>query len=138
MKKIILAFVLGIGLASCSSSPSLSLPIKSLGKNKSVSLTDSRWILENQQFVSSDITLNIEDNKISGNASCNSYFGELTLGENGEFSVKNIGTTRKHCDKMSAESFFLNVLKKANRYTATDSELKLYEGQILLLKFNKK
>lgn len=136
MRKLILTFILGIGLASCSSVPSL--PIKSLGKNKSVSLTDSRWVLENQQFVSSDITLNIEENKISGNASCNSYFGELTLGESGEFSVQNIGTTRKHCDKMSAESFFLNVLEKANRYTATDNELKLYEGHILLLKFKKK
>lgn len=136
MKKIILAFVLGIGLASCSSSPSLSLPSKS--SNKSITLTDSQWVLDNQQFVSSEITLNVEGNKVTGNASCNSYFGELTLGENGEFSVDNIGTTRKHCDKMSAESFFLNVLKKADRYTATDSELKLYEGQILLLKFNKK
>lgn len=136
MKKIILSILFSIGLASCSSSPSLSSPSKSSGK--SVVLTDSRWVLDNQQFVSSEITFNVEGNRVSGNASCNSYFGELTLGEEGEFSIKNIGATRKVCDKMAAESFFLKVLEKADRYTATDSELKLYEGQILLVKFNKK
>lgn len=135
MKKIFFAILLSRGLISCSTISELS----SKNTSKSVSLVDSQWVLDYETISSTTpITLNIENNRVFGNASCNNYFGELTLGENGNFSVKNIGATRKLCDKMVAESFFLKVLEKANRYTATDSELKLYEGQILLLKFNKK
>lgn len=134
MKKIILTFLVSIGIASCSTIPSL--PLKT-NKEKSISLTNSQWVLEDQTLTST-ITLNIESQRVSGNASCNSYFGELSLGENNAFSVQNIGTTRKHCDKMAAETYFLNVLGKVNKYTATDSELALYNDHILLLKFKKK
>lgn len=134
MKKIIFAFLLSWSIISCSSIPSLS----SKNTAKSTNLEDSHWVLEDQTLTSSTITLNIENNKISGNASCNSYFGDLSLDENNSISIQNIGTTRKHCNKMSAETYFLNILEKVNKYSATNSELSLYKDQTLLLKFKKK
>ena len=83
-------------------------------------------------------TLNIETDKITGNGGCNSYFGEVLLDATaGNFSAKNIASTKMACADMSAESNFFSMLNEANKYVVNGNTLELYKGNLLLLKFSK-
>jgi heat shock protein HslJ len=83
-------------------------------------------------------TLNIESGKLNGNSGCNNYFGELSLDATaGNFSVKNVGSTRKACDNMEVENNFLKMLNEADKYVVSENTLELYKGKLLLMKFNK-
>lgn len=133
MKNLILILTLFI-LGACSSVPSTSF-----GGSKA-SLNDTQWILEDNHLLNSnEITLGIENGKISGKASCNNYFGTLvTDPSTGNFVVSNIGATRMNCNRISTEIHFLNTLEKANKYQLKQNYLELYKDQILLLKFKRK
>lgn len=133
MKNLFLSLILLV-LGACTGIPTKT-PSK-MGKN--TSLTNTHWILEDNS-TSNEITLFVESDKVSGNASCNDYFGGLTTDvSSGTFKIDKIGATRKACPKMSAEQYFLSVLEKVDRYYATNETLELYEGNVLLLKFKKK
>ena len=80
----------------------------------------------------------IESGKITGNAGCNNYFGELSLDATaGNFIVKNVGSTRMSCDNMEVESQFLRMLNEADKYVVSGNTLELYKGNLLLMKLNK-
>ena len=135
MKKLFFSLFLII-LSSCSTNPSQIISVK----NKNTSLTNTHWILEDSSIstIPHTITLCIEHDKISGNASCNNYFGTLKTDISGNFEIENIGATRKNCHKMNSEQYFLNLLEKVNKYQSTSQNLELYQDNILLLKFRKK
>ena len=66
-------------------------------------LAGKTWVLTNigNLSVSKDVTTTIEfseDNQISGNAGCNSYFGSYELVD-GSFTVSAIGSTKKCVQK---------------------------------------
>ena len=122
MKKLFFSLFLII-LSSCSTNPSQIISVK----NKNTSLTNTHWILEDSSI-----------STISGNASCNNYFGTLKTDISGNFEIENIGATRKNCHKMNSEQYFLNLLEKVNKYQSTSQNLELYQDNILLLKFRKK
>ena len=67
------------------------------------------------------------DGKVSGNASCNSFFGSYTVqGDNVAF--RGFGTTRKSCRPaiMTAERAFLAALKAATGYRVENQTLQLF------------
>lgn len=132
MKNIFFLFIL-LFLGACSSVPIIS-------NTKKTNLENSQWVLEDNNIVNSnEITLSIEKGKISGNASCNNYFGNLHYeASTNKFSINNLGVTRMHCPKMSTENNFLGILEKVNKYQLKQDYLELYKDQILLLKFKKK
>ena len=74
MKKLFFSLFLII-LGACSTTPTQIISVK----NKNTSLTNTHWILEDSSIstITHTITLFIEHDKISGNASCNNYFGTL-------------------------------------------------------------
>lgn len=134
MKNILLAFCSIILLASCSSMNGL----KSKSEKSQMSINNSSW------RVAGDVkgtapTLLIQDGKITGNAGCNNYFSnEVNLDPTvGNFSIKNIGSTRKMCDNMDVETNFLNMLNETTKYVVQDNVLEFYKGDLLLLRFNK-
>ncbi|MDR2206464.1 MAG: META domain-containing protein [Flavobacteriaceae bacterium] len=130
MKKLLLIFVLAI-LASCSSVP----------KNKTKtqpSLLNTNWTLAETLRGKKIPTLSIENGRISGNAGCNNYFGEVLLDPTtGNFSVSKVGSTKMACDNMSIEDNFLKLLSQVNKYAVNGNALELYKDDLLLMKFNK-
>lgn len=132
MRNLFLASI-SLILGACSSISTRNSP----KSTKNASLTNSYWILDDN--TPGKITLFIEKDKISGNASCNNYFGGLTTNiSSGNFKVNDIGVTKKVCSKMSTEQYFLSILEKVDNYHSANETLELYQGNILLLKFRKK
>ncbi len=78
----------------------------------------------------SDITLEYDDGKIRGQASCNSYFGEMKPGEGGgqAITIGPLGSTRKACpeDAMKLEADYLQQLGSATRFGFNGRRLVLY------------
>ncbi|MEC5395055.1 META domain-containing protein [Bergeyella sp. RCAD1439] len=132
MKKMIFGVLSALFVSSCSSVSTGS----TVGK-KQTSIAGTQWTLVDSVKGKSP-TLVLEADKISGNAGCNNYFGELTLDASvGRFSAQNIGSTRMACDQMTTESNFLNMLRQADRYRVNGNVLELYKGSLLLMKFTK-
>lgn len=106
----------------------------------SENLIDTQWVLEDNHLnPTNEITLRIEEGRVSGNASCNNYFGNVIIDTaTKHFSVGKLGVTRMACPKMSAENYFLKMLEKSNKYRLHHDVLELYQDQVLLLKFKKK
>lgn len=134
MKNLILAFCSIILLASCSSVNGL----KSKSGKSQMSINNSSWRVADDLKGTSP-TLLIKDGKITGNAGCNNYFSnEVNLDPTvGNFSIKNIGSTRKMCDNMEVETNFLKMLDETTKYVVQGNILELYKGDLLLVRFNK-
>ena len=134
MKKLFFSFGAALLLTSCGTT--LSTISSRLGKSQS-SLTNTKWTLAD--YVKGKTpTLNIENNKITGNAGCNNYFGSLSTDiSTGQFITGDLGSTRMRCDNMAVEKSYLDMLEKANKYVVSESTLELYQDNLLLLKFNK-
>ncbi|MGS0747192.1 META domain-containing protein [Halpernia sp. GG3] len=134
MKNTLLAFCSFILLASCSSINGL----KSKSGKSQASLNNSSWTLADTVKGTSP-TLLISGDRISGNAGCNNYFStEINLDPKvGNFTVRNIGSTRKMCDNMDVETNFLKMLDATTKYVVKDNALELYKDNLLLLRFKK-
>ncbi|UZT98863.1 META domain-containing protein [Chryseobacterium fluminis] len=134
MKNIFLSIGATVLLASCGSMTSSSA--SKVGKAQP-SLASTKWELADN--VKGKIpTLNIEGEKINGNAGCNNYFGTAKVDPaNGNFSAGQLGSTRMACDNMSVEQNFMDMVGKANKYVVSGNTLELYKDNLLLLKFNK-
>ena len=132
MKNFLVIISMAVMLVSCSS---VSTSTKA-GKSQP-SVTDTSWTLADQ--VKGNVpTLKFESGRISGNAGCNTYFGEAVLdASTGTFKAGEIASTKKMCPNMSVEQNFLKMLSEANRYVVNGSVLELYKDNLLLLKFNK-
>ena len=132
MKKFLTAAAVSMLVASCTTTAGL--PGKIADQPL---LTGTEWRLADN--VKGNIpTLIFEDQKISGNAGCNRYFGNVALNPaTGGFSAGQIGSTKMACQNMDTETNFLNMLPKANRYRVSGNTLELFDNQLLLLKFNK-
>jgi len=94
---------------------------------------EKKWTL-----ASSTITMQFSaDNKVSGNAGCNSYFGTAVLSdETVKFSV--LGSTLMACEesKMKAESdFFKKITDQSFDYAAGESSLDLRQNNQVILSF---
>ncbi len=73
-------------------------------------------------------TLNFAEGQVSGNASCNSYSGEVTLGEDGAMTVGMLASTLMACADeamMQQEADFMAALAQVTSYTLSGSQLTL-------------
>ncbi|WP_027378073.1 META domain-containing protein [Kaistella palustris] len=131
MKNIFLAFFALAVIVSCSV-----INTSKVGSSQP-NIADTQWTLADN-VKGKKPTLNIEAGKVTGNAGCNNYFGELSLDPTaGNFSVKNAGATKMACDNRDIESNFLKMLSETDKYVVAGNTLELYKGKLLLLKFNK-
>jgi len=132
MKKLFYTSILALTIVSCTTRVGNA---SKLGKNQAP-ITGTQWVLADD--VANKPTLVIEQNRISGNAGCNSYFSDVTIDTSaGNFSAKAVGSTRKMCNNMTTETAYLEVLPQVNKYVVTENTLELYKDNLLLLKFNK-
>lgn len=132
MKNLFLSIFAASVVASCTTAA-----VSKVGKSQE-SLVDSQWVL-GDHVKGKTPTLVVENGKVSGNAGCNNYFGELSLDPTaGNFVAQKIGSTRMACDNMSVEGNYLSMLQEANKYVVKGNTLELYKNNLLLLKFNRK
>lgn len=131
MKNILTALFALILLGSCSTMTSTKV-----GKSQA-NLNSTSWKLADQ-VKGKTPTLVVEGAKLTGNAGCNNYFGELNLDPTaGNFSASNIGSTRMSCENMDVENTFLKMLGETDHYVVSESTLELYKGNLLLMKLVK-
>src|SRR5689334_5777027 len=104
------------------------------------SLSGVRWTLteiNNQKVENERAYIEINQERLVGNAGCNRMFGEAKVsGKNIRFG--KIGTTRMFCsggDVMKLESSFTNALGKVTRYKRTGDALNFYAGNRPILSF---
>ena len=135
MKKMILG--LGLAIAAISCETATTAGSSQVGKSQP-SLDATTWELPD--VVKGKVpTLKIEGTKITGNAGCNNFFGEVALNSTtGSFDASKVGSTKMFCDNMSVEDNFLKSLSNANRYVVAGNSLELYKDGLLLIKLNKK
>ncbi|MEN2435981.1 META domain-containing protein [Weeksellaceae bacterium A-14] len=132
MKNLIFGIMAATVLFSCTATSTVS----KVGKSQPA-ISGTKWVLADQ-VKGKTPTLNIEGTKITGNAGCNNYFGEVVLNaSSGGFSAGNVGATKMFCDNMSVEDNFLKMLSEANKYVVNGNTLELYKDGLLLLKLNK-
>ena len=132
MKNLILAIFAVLTVFSCTTLSNIS----KVG-SKQASVANTQWTLA-ESVKGKTPTLILENNKVSGNAGCNNFFGNLMMDATaGNFSVSNVGSTRMACDNMDVENNYLNMLQQVNKYVVNGNVLELYKGNLLLLKFNK-
>ena len=131
MKNIFIALFALIFVVSCTT-----MTTKNVGKSQP-NLNSTSWKLADQ-VKGKTPTLVVDGAKLTGNAGCNNYFGELSLDPTaGNFSVKNVGSTRMSCDSMEVENTFLKMLGETDHYVVVGNVLELYKGNLLLMKLNK-
>ena len=131
MKNIFLSIFVAATLVACTSMSS-----SKVGSSQ-VNIANTKWSLA-ENVKGNKPTLVLEAGKLTGNAGCNNYFGELSLDATaGNFKTNNVGSTRKMCDNMEVESQFFNMLKEVDKYVVNAGILELYKGNLLLMKFNK-
>lgn len=133
MKKIILIFSVLFLVVSCANK----VPATTEDKVK-IAVNNTQWVLDDDGVSDVEITLNIARSRVEGNAGCNTYSAELKTTEGGDFVVKNTISTRKTCEKIAVENYYLSLLQKVDKYNVTPTALELYQGNVLLLKFKRK
>lgn len=107
---------------------------------------DRKWILRKMKDTDSTITL-IEDdgvymdlksyeNKLTGKAPCNTFFGGLKTDNISTFQVMAVANSRMYCENnMKFEDLFFTLLQNAERFELVGDVLSLYKGNRLLLVF---
>ena len=131
MKNIFLSIFVAATLVACTSMSS-----SKVGSSQ-VNIANTKWSLA-ENVKGNKPTLVLEAGKLTGNAGCNNYFGELSLDATaGNFKTNNVGSTRKMCDNMEVESQFFSMLKEVDKYVVNAGVLELYKGNLPLMKFNK-
>lgn len=121
---VVLMTVVSLTLASCATATPLAATSESL-KNTSWSLVN----LPNQPPVPDTlITLNFDNNKVTGSDGCNRYHASYTLNADNININKNVATTMMACPEpiMRQASSYINALTQATAY-------KIESGQLTLL-----
>lgn len=87
-------------------------------------------------IIGTEITALFEDGKITGNASCNEYFGDYTLDGN-NISVGELGVTRKLCQEpegvMDQEQQYIESLQSTSVYNINIDNLEFRDDSGALM-----
>lgn len=145
MKKLILLpfFIIALFTISCKSTNSSTIKMDTPDFDR-----DEVWQLvsinqkavryaEDQEKIT--LQLNPESKNISGNAGCNNYFGQYKYAEP-QISFSHVGCTQMLCPDaiMSLEEQYLPLLNKVTKCEITAYTLTLYQGDKILLQYEKK
>jgi copper homeostasis protein (lipoprotein)/putative lipoprotein len=75
------------------------------------------------------MSLSLIDNKVSGYAGCNSYFGQFTLAKD-QLTIGPLGMTRRFCQNSAEiEHAFTKVLSQVTSFKVTEKNLKLLDKE---------
>ncbi|TDJ44660.1 MAG: META domain-containing protein [Gammaproteobacteria bacterium] len=107
-------------------------------------LLDTRWKLiaiENQPIITkpppdeAHLLLSSDDNTVAGYSGCNRFSGGFTR-QDGALSFGPLMSTRRACiDSMDLEANYLQALGRVDRIEIVERELRMFDGEDLLLTF---
>ncbi|MFD1602523.1 META domain-containing protein [Flavobacterium artemisiae] len=87
------------------------------------------------------IVFDIKENRVSGNNSCNSYTGKLSVNANLIDFTQPMAVTKMMCmDGAQGEQLYMSTLQKITSYDITDEgkTLNFISGDIAMMRFTKK
>jgi len=86
------------------------------------------------------IHFDLKENRVSGNNSCNSFTGNLSVTDNKIDFTQPMAVTRMMCQDGQGEQVFMNTLQKITSYDLTDDgkTLNFISGDIAMMRFTKK
>lgn len=76
------------------------------------------------------ITLQKDENRMSGYAGCNSFFGNYELKPMGRISFSKIGSTMMACPNMNIEQELFKILEMTDNYTLSPDGLHLNKARM--------
>lgn len=76
------------------------------------------------------LILGTEENRVSGNTSCNGFGGEYELLEGNRIKFSKMMHTMMACPNMTVENEFMKVLEVADNYTVVNGVLNLNKGRM--------
>lgn len=141
MKKSVFAVVLSVFLTACST---LSTSVGNFEEAERI-ITTSTWLLQDENgtvisYNGQEVSLSFskaDGIKAFGFGGCNQYSTDVNLTpEKIEFG--QILSTMMACPEMGIEEAFTDLLTLVDNYEISGSELKLYQGKILLMNFIRK
>lgn len=76
--------------------------------------------------------LNASENRVTGNGSCNSFFGNYELGNGNNITFSNLGSTKMACPNnvMQVESRLFQALEAANKFSLRGDTLILTKADM--------
>ncbi len=83
-----------------------------------------------------EATIKFNNGALSGQATCNSYFGHYASRPDGTLNITGLGGTKMSCTEpgvMIQEQAFLNALTLAQTYEVVDGKLRISGGGMLLV-----
>ncbi|MGY6562508.1 MAG: META domain-containing protein [Luteibaculaceae bacterium] len=85
-----------------------------------------------------DITFDLDQQRISGNNGCNSYFGKFKANiAEGDFALQGpLGATRMYCEEV-ADDLFMQILENVTRFDIQENQLTVYNKQTVLAVFSR-
>lgn len=76
------------------------------------------------------IIIEQKENRISGFAGCNSFFGTYELNQGNRIIFSKLGSTMMACPDMATETELMKVLETVNNYTISDNSLQLNKARM--------
>jgi putative lipoprotein len=77
-----------------------------------------------------------EENKIMGYSGCNQFYGKVVIAGD-SIRIGQLASTKKYCFHVPEAAFF-DALRTASNYKLSRNELRLLDGEKLLLTFKRK
>lgn len=102
-------------------------------------VTDKYWklielngkkITVKQQAKEAHVVLKTEENQITGNGGCNSFFGTYQLLPGDRIQISPLGSTKMACLNDNVEDEFLKILAIADNYTIKNDTLSLNKARM--------
>lgn len=138
MKRIFFIIIIAFSIISCHSSKKITT--KTVKEKDRSSYLTGNWQLQtlfasdNKWTTNPYINLDLKEKTFTGNSGCNSINGKFTTNDSYIAFDKNIISTKMACAG-NTEKAFLAALLKINKYTITNNELELGQGEIVLMRF---
>ncbi len=143
MKKII--FILTItcmGFMSCNSTKSAMKSTTSLDGTWQLNYISGPRITFDGLYPNKKPTINfdLKENRVSGNASCNTYRGRLNVDGNKISFKEPMAMTRMMCIDIQGETTYMATLEKIDSYSISEDGkiLNFIMGDIAMMRFEKK
>jgi len=106
---------------------------------------DKRWLLrkmmenDSMRYDIDENSLWIEfkhtENKLFGQAPCNTFFGAFNTDYLSPIQLMAVGNTRTYCEQMRYETLYLSLLQQVDHFLIRHEKLILMKGQKVLLVF---
>jgi len=125
-------FLLTLIIFSCKSTPDHFITSNNIITDKYWKLIElnGKKITAEQQAKEAHVVLKTEENRITGNGGCNSFFGTYQLLPGDRIQISPLGSTKMACLNDNVEDEFLKILAIADNYTIKNDTLSLNKARM--------